>query len=106
MQHIAIAGTILGEPPILILDEATSALDTETERAVQEALDDLASGRTTLAIAHRLSTVRDAEQIAVLATGRLAELGTHEELLAEGGLYTAMIEAQSARALEAPVISA
>src|SRR5205085_10951954 len=72
-QRIAIARTILRDPPILILDEATSALDTETERAVQDALDDLASGRTTLAIAHRLSTVRDAEHTAVLAAGRPAE---------------------------------
>ncbi len=93
-QRIAIARTILRDPPILILDEATSALDTETERAVQAALDELARGRTTLAIAHRLSTVRDAEQIAVLEHGRLAELGTHEELLDLGGRYASMIEAQ------------
>ena len=105
-QRIAIARTILRDPPILILDEATSALDTETERAVQDALDDLASGRTTLAIAHRLSTVRDAEQIAVLEDGRLAELGRHEELLTEGGLYSGMIESQNGRTLGAPVISA
>jgi ATP-binding cassette, subfamily B, bacterial len=93
-QRIAIARTILRDPPILILDEATSALDTETERAVQAALDELARGRTTLAIAHRLSTVRDAEQIAVLDNGRIAELGTHEELLELGGRYASMIEAQ------------
>jgi ATP-binding cassette, subfamily B, bacterial len=93
-QRIAIARTILRDPPILILDEATSALDTETERAVQSALDDLARGRTTLAIAHRLSTVRDAEQIAVLEAGRVAELGSHEELLELGGRYASMIEAQ------------
>jgi ATP-binding cassette subfamily B protein len=106
-QRIAIARTILRDPPILILDEATSALDTETERAVQYALDELARGRTTLAIAHRLSTVRDAEQIAVLEDGRLAELGTHEELLELDGRYTSMVEAQgAARTLSAPVISA
>jgi ATP-binding cassette, subfamily B, bacterial len=93
-QRIAIARTILRDPPVLILDEATSALDTETERAVQTALDELARGRTTLAIAHRLSTVRDAEQIAVLDKGRLAELGTHEELMELGGRYASMIEAQ------------
>src|ERR671934_204554 len=96
-QRIAIARTILRDPPILVLDEATSSLDNETERAVQSALNDLALGRTTLAIAHRLSTVRDAEQIAVLDEGRLAELGTHEELLAEDGQYSAMIEAQNGR---------
>jgi ATP-binding cassette subfamily B protein len=93
-QRIAIARTILRDPPILILDEATSALDTETERAVQTALDELAQGRTTLAIAHRLSTVRDAEQIAVLERGRLAELGSHDELVALGGRYAQMVGAQ------------
>jgi ATP-binding cassette subfamily B protein len=93
-QRIAIARTILRDPPILVLDEATSALDTETERAVQSALDELARGRTTVAIAHRLSTVRDAEQIAVLDRGRVVELGDHDELLALGGRYAAMVEVQ------------
>jgi ATP-binding cassette, subfamily B, bacterial len=93
-QRIAIARTILRDPPIVILDEATSALDTETERAVQAALRELAEGRTTLAIAHRLSTVRDAEQIAVLERGLVAELGSHEELLAAGGRYASMVGAQ------------
>jgi ATP-binding cassette subfamily B protein len=93
-QRIAIARTILRDPPILVLDEATSALDTETERAVQAALDALARGRTTIAIAHRLSTVRDAEQIAVLDRGRLVELGSHEELLAADGRYAAMVAVQ------------
>ena len=90
-QRIAIARAVLRNPPVLILDEATSALDTETERAVQVALDDLARDRTTVAIAHRLSTVRDAEQIAVLADGVVAELGTHAELVALGGRYAAML---------------
>jgi ATP-binding cassette subfamily B protein len=101
-QRIAIARTILRDPPIVILDEATSALDTETERAVQAALEELAEGRTTLAIAHRLSTVRDAEQIAVLAGGRVAELGDHDELLAMGGHYATMVGAQESQlAIEA-----
>ena len=89
-QRIAIARVVLRNPPILVLDEATSALDTETERAVQDALDHLAAGRTTIAIAHRLSTVRDADQIVVLDGGRLIERGTHEELLERGGRYTAL----------------
>jgi ATP-binding cassette subfamily B protein len=90
-QRIAIARTILRNPPILVLDEATSALDTQTERAVQEALERLAEGRTTIAIAHRLSTVRDADQIVVLDRGRVAEIGTHLELLAAGGRYAALV---------------
>jgi ATP-binding cassette subfamily B protein len=90
-QRIAIARTVLRNPPVLVLDEATSALDTETERAVQLALDDLSRGRTTIAIAHRLSTIRDADQILVLDAGRIVERGTHEELLELGGRYAALL---------------
>jgi ATP-binding cassette subfamily B protein len=90
-QRIAIARTILRNPPVLVLDEATSALDVQTERAVDEALERLGRGRTVVVIAHRLSTVRDADQIVVLDGGAVAELGTHEELLAAGGRYAALV---------------
>jgi ATP-binding cassette, subfamily B, bacterial len=90
-QRMAIARTILRNPPVLVLDEATSSLDTQTERAVQDALDSLSQGRTTVTIAHRLSTVRDAQQIAVLDRGRIAERGTHEHLLRLGGIYAQLV---------------
>jgi ATP-binding cassette, subfamily B, bacterial len=90
-QRMAIARTILRNPPILVLDEATSALDTQTERAVQDALERLAEGRTTIAIAHRLSTVRDADQIVVLDRGRVVEVGMHGDLLARGGRYASLV---------------
>ena len=89
-QRLAIARTLLRDPRVLVLDEATSALDTETERAVQQAFDALAQGRTTITIAHRLSTVRNADQIVVLDHGRIAEAGTHGSLLAGNGRYAAL----------------
>ncbi len=90
-QRMAIARTILRNPPVLVLDEATSSLDTQTERLVQEALERLSEGRTTIAIAHRLSTVRDADQIVVLDRGRVVELGTYDELMARGGRFAELV---------------
>ena len=93
-QRIAIARAILKNPRILILDEATSALDTESERVVQEALDRLMVGRTSFVIAHRLSTVKNADKILVLEKGNLVESGTHDELLALDGLYAHLYKIQ------------
>ncbi|MFG3313372.1 ABC transporter ATP-binding protein [Streptomyces albidoflavus] len=102
-QRLAIARTILRDPPVLVLDEATSALDTRTEQAVQEAIDALSADRTTLTIAHRLSTVRDADQIVVLDHGRIAERGTHGSLLAQDGLYTALVRKDARPTAATPV---
>jgi len=92
-QRLAIARTVLRNPPVLVLDEATSALDTRTERSVQAALDELSAGRTTVTVAHRLSTVRSADRIAVLDRGRVIELGSHDDLLALGGRYAELVAA-------------
>ena len=86
---------VLKNPEILILDEATSALDTESEKLVQDALNSLLKGRTSIVIAHRLSTVHNADKIIVIDHGRIAEQGTHEELMARGGIYSKLIEMQS-----------
>ena len=89
-QRLAIARVILKNPKVLVLDEATSALDTESERIVQRALESVMRGRTTIAIAHRLSTIRAADVIFVLDRGQMAERGSHDELVAQGGLYAAI----------------
>ena len=93
-QRLAIARLLLKSPGIVVLDEATAHLDSESEAAVQRALDAALEGRTSLVIAHRLSTVRNADQILVLDEGRIVQSGTHRELLAEGGLYADLYRTQ------------
>jgi ATP-binding cassette subfamily B protein len=94
-QRLAIARAILFDPPILILDEATSSVDTETESKIQEAISNLIRGRTTIAIAHRLSTLRNASRLIVLDDGKLAEIGTHDELLVKDGIYAKLVKLQT-----------
>jgi subfamily B ATP-binding cassette protein MsbA len=96
-QRITIARAVLKNPPILILDEATSALDTESERWVQDAINLLMKDRTSIIIAHRLSTVRHADEIIVLSDGEIAERGRHEELLAMNGIYQKLVALQEMR---------
>jgi ATP-binding cassette subfamily B protein len=93
-QRIAIARAILRDAPILLLDEATSALDAESERLVQDAVTRLAEGRTTIVIAHRLATVKQADRILVMEGGKIVAIGTHDALVAEGGLYARLARLQ------------
>ena len=94
-QRLSIARVFLKNPPILILDEATSALDNTTEILIQQALDELCKGRTTLVVAHRLSTIRGADEIAVVLDGRITERGTHEELIEKDGIYASLYNTQT-----------
>jgi ATP-binding cassette, subfamily B, bacterial MsbA len=96
-QRVTIARAVLKNPPILILDEATSSLDTESERLVQDAINNMMQQRTSIVIAHRLSTIRNADEIIVLQKGEIAERGTHDELLAKGGIYRKLVEMQEVR---------
>jgi len=104
-QRVGIARVILADPAVLVLDEATSALDSETEAAVQDALEEASKGRTTLMVAHRLSTVQNADEIIVLQQGRVVERGTHGALLARGGEYADMWARQARDSVEPEKVS-
>ena len=96
-QRLTIARAVLKNPPILILDEATSSLDTESERLVQDAINNMMQNRTSIVIAHRLSTIRHADEIIVLQKGKIVERGTHEELLSQNGFYKKLVDMQEVR---------
>ena len=103
-QRLAIARALVRRPAVLLLDEATSALDADSEAVVQEALDRTMAGRTVLVIAHRLSTVQNASRICVIQGGQVAEMGTHDGLLEEGGAYAALVRRQLARSPSATAV--
>jgi subfamily B ATP-binding cassette protein MsbA len=96
-QRLTIARAVLKNPPILILDEATSSLDTESERLVQDAINNMMQNRTSIVIAHRLSTIRHADEIVVLQKGKIVERGNHDQLLAQGGFYKRLVEMQEVK---------
>jgi subfamily B ATP-binding cassette protein MsbA len=96
-QRLTIARAVLKNPPILILDEATSSLDTESERLVQDAINNMMQNRTSIVIAHRLSTIRHANEIVVLHQGQIAERGTHDDLLLKGGIYRRLVNMQEVK---------
>ena len=103
-QRISIARALLINPRILIMDEATSSVDTETEQEIQKALDNLVKGRTTIAIAHRLSTLHKADRLVVMEAGQIVEIGKHDELLAQKGAYYRLYEAQARQAQNERVV--